>query len=227
MKWAVAFFLLAPGFSAFSAENQTLPSDSAFLEKAKDILGDRFHYVQQRVNRLGSKTIELEAYLSAQADLELGKDIFSDYGGLAKWILPGVNERPTGGTYYMHFLGIVWDPKISNQITTKLAFTLPFFTQELERSFVLARTPSKECFNLEVESLPSDSSLIERVTGGFKLCGIPKQKQRAWGYVRGAAVFRSWFIYEAISDRVLKKEAGERILKIIENYQTEENRRRK
>ena len=75
------------------------------------------------------------------------------------------------------------------------------------------------------ETLVHPEASIAKAKGTLKVFRAP-QPNRLWFYFTGESLFRSWIFYEALPERLLTRESGERVLTVIENYQQEEQRRR-
>jgi len=211
-------------FCAHSAAQVSLevPSDEQLYQLLKTNLKGQGDFMKRNVKRLGNKTIELEVLISAEADVHATSNILANFDRFPIWALRGINERPSGKSYYLKILGASWN-KVFSILTVKVAFDLPLFHHRGERQFRVETASQKEVFTLKTETLPVEGAVITFAQGLMKVFRAEGEKDRAWIYFKGQATLRYWLLYEAFPENMVGRETGDRVQTLINNYQQEED----
>lgn len=196
------------------------PEEAKIYAKLEEKLGTELKCIV-RVQPVGFPTIEMEAFLSAEADRKLTTAILSDNSKYASWVLPGINERPktTGGSYYIHILNIVaLSPGL---LGLDLNLSIPVLGGPFQRKFHMWTSQNDAVFTLGGAALPKEDSIIIGAEGFLKVFPAGNDSSRVWIYVAGTLRVKNW-IYHLFPQKPIEREAQERIQKIIENYQKAE-----
>ena len=129
----VALFVIWPslGFAA-----PVIPSsEMALYDRVKLTLAGKGDHVEQTLQRLGDRTINIETFISAEADAEKATKILGEPWNYGKWALPSLNNRPSGGSYRIQVESLSPSPSDSNLIGAKFQVNLPLLTKKMERFF--------------------------------------------------------------------------------------------
>src|SRR5690606_15532083 len=102
---------------------------------------------------------------------------------------------------------------------------LPFLKKNRARTFSLAASPSKGGFSIVGETSVNAKSSVKRARAFMKAYPSEKSPGVIWVMVKAVVEFRNWLVYEALPERVLLREVGDRLQYIVTNYETEESRR--
>ncbi len=199
--------------------------DTALLAKLREKLKGKNDYIERNVERLGDKTLKVESFISMEGDLLWFGKIASDVQDYETWLLHKINERPDGGTYPVKVTALekVKDDPYALISEMKIDFPLVKKTLRRKMRFVPTATPTKVIIDAEMPDL--DDSMLS--SGNCRLVFVKAEGEagRMWGHLEGKVKIRNWFLYEALPTRILKREAGERFLQVVNNYLAEENRR--
>lgn len=230
MKRALFCFLLL--FSAFTslcphAQGLTLLPDAEIYKQVRSQLKGQSDFIKRDIHKAGKKTIEFEAYISQDGDIKLAPEILSNIGDYGRWVLRGINKKPGGGSYYLQFRSLREDPPGSKTLRSDFVFVLPLLRKEMQRDFRMGTTAQKgDVFTLSGEALPNEKSPLEAAEGILRLYPAEGMPGRVWIYIKGYARLRNWLLYEALPERLMAGETGERIQLILDNYMAEEERLR-
>lgn len=224
MKTRSAFLLLF----VFCAQTLavTLPSDAEVYNRVRDKLKGQGDYVKRDIHKAGNKTIEFETFISLEGDIKLAPEIIGNIADYGKWALNGVNKKPSGGHYFLQFRSLEEKPPHSKILRADVVIVLPIFEKELQRDFKLETSQNGDVLTLSGEALPNENSPIATAEGFVRIYPAEGMSGRVWIYVKGRAQLRSWILYEAIPERLMFGETGERIMIMLENYLVEEERLR-
>lgn len=198
-------------------------SDEVLLPKLRQKLGSEPDYFERNVKRMGHRTITLEVTLSTHGEYALARDILPDIRGWPGWALEKINERPDGTKYLIQVLGLEPMPDPAMMLA-KLFIDIPVFRQKTERALHFKSERGPASATVEVETLPSETGLIEVLRGVGRVFPAEGRADRIWFYFQGEVKLRSWLVYEALPERLLKRETGDRIRRIMDNYVREEDR---
>lgn len=206
------------------ARGLTLPPEAEVQKKLADRLTGKEDYSERVAKRMGNRTIQVEGLIAMDGDIALAQEILSDPKEFGRWLLPNINTRPSGGEYLVKVLGLDLLSGTTNHLVTKLRFDLPLFQKDIE-CHMLVGTERKEKWlqlNANVESM--QGTYIEHFHAVLQF--FPREKGKLWVYAIGEVRFKHWILYEALPDRLLTRETGERLQIAIDNYLNEENHRR-
>jgi hypothetical protein len=220
----VRLFLVVFYFCSHSAAEVALqvPPDDQIYQVLKATLKGQGDLLRKKVKRLGNKTIELEVFISAEADTHAAANILANFERFPIWALRGINERPSGKSYHLKILGATWNKPLSI-LTVRVAFDLPFFHHRGEREFRVETISQKEIFTLKTQTLPAEDAMITFAQGLMKVFPAEGEKGRAWIYFKGQATLRYWLLYEAFPETMVGRETADRVQTLINNYQREED----
>ncbi len=181
-------------------------------------------YFQRTVRREGNKTVNWEAFIALEADKTRVPEILSNFSQLPFWTIRNINLKPGGGTYRLQIVELKTDAKDPSLLNAEFLLNVPAFHQNINRQFKLAAIRDKEVFTLRGESLPNDSSVIESVQAVMQVYPAEKHPGYVWIYASADIKIKYWLLYEALPERLLKNESGERIQILLDNYVAEETR---
>ncbi len=221
---ALMVWLLALWPGRLSALALILPSDEAILAELRTRLAGQDEAVHREIKRKGNRTIEMVNCIATEMDPRLAPAILADTRHYADWALNGINQRPTGGTYVALLHGLNVDPKTPDLLTVTFSFDLPLFRTPRSAAFQMESSTEKGIFTLTAEALDT-SGTFTHADIALKVFPAPRPGF-SWLYARGEAQLRSWVLYEALPEKLLNRESGERIRIILDNYLREENSRR-
>jgi hypothetical protein len=215
----LAFF----GTGAALASALVLPPDAEILATLKNRLGGEQETVQREVKRTPNRTIEITNFILAEMDPKLAPAILADYRHY-DWVLTDINRRPTGGTYFALLLGLSVEPQTPDPLIVKFAFDLPLFNKPHEAPFKMETHTDRGVFTLNAEAMDT-SGTFTHAEVALKLFPAPRSGY-SYLFVKGEAQLRSWVLYEALPEKLLNRESGERVRIILDNYLREETARR-
>ncbi len=200
------------------------PDDQKIYDRLQQEIRLKGDVPSVKIARLGNKTIQMEVFVSAEAENKLAVEILSNFGRYAAWVLPGINDRPKnkGGQYYVQILNILNEGP--DQLLIQLRLAVPLFDQPFQRKFLMNIQKSIEIFTVNGRADPLEHSVVEQASGYLKLFPAKADRTRLWIYTHGIVQLRPWLLYEAFPTRAVEREAGERIATIVQNYQKEESR---
>lgn len=201
------------------------PTDEEILAKLKLKLGDKAEYTERNLRRIGNRTLELEVFVAGEGSYETATQVFSDWSHFADWALKNINRRADGGTYYMKINGLSVSATDNSVLEINSFLDLPMIKKEVKQKFRMkTEKPTKGVFTLSGEVILDEKSLLDTAGGYLKIFPVEGKSTRLWVYIRGEAKLKSWVIYEALPERLLTRESGERIQIVMDNYLTEEDR---
>lgn len=220
------FLLFIPSF--LFADLPKEPTDEEALAKLTKVLSKQVPpYSERHIQRVGNKTILFEAYIAVEADAKLTATILSDFKNIPNWALININNKPGGGTYYVKVQEIKPDPKDSSLLNGFFKIDVPVFKSVLHGVFKLSSEEKASVFNFRGKMIPDTNSVLDSADAVLKSFPTPKKSPFRWIYVYSTVVLRNWLLYEAFPERLLKRESGERIQIVLDNYQNEEERLKK
>ncbi len=199
--------------------------DEAILSLLRTHLKGKGDHIERTVERIGGKTLRLESFISMEGDLGWFGRISSDVQQYSSWILNQINERPEGGTYPVQLTGLAKDSTDPLGLFAEMKLVFPLIKKTLRRQMRFVPNIKANRVRIDAEMPNLDDTMLS--SGRAQLVFFPAQGDpgRLWGYVEGTIKIRNWLLYEALPTRILKRDAGERFLQIVNNYQAEENRR--
>lgn len=216
--WLIALCLVASRAPAIS-----VPTDAEILKQLKEKLATRGDYVDRKIQRMGNKTIEFESLVSTEADFGHATTILSDFSRYGKWGLTNINNKPSGGTYLLKVLNVEVQPKSPQTLITTILFDLPLLKHELRCYLNLHAIKKPDVYTI-LGDVDGAGTYIESVEMVFKMFPAEKTPHRVWIYAKAIVKIRNWLLYEAMPDQLLKRETGERLQIVLDNYLREEDR---
>lgn len=202
-----------------------IPSNDKILTLLRAKVGTKVdNYYERSVKRVGDKTVAVEIFASSEGDYKYAPKIFGDFPKYREWILHNINKRPSGGTYYLQMKDLVVKPGEPDIIVGNFVVDLPVFKKDMFRRFRAKSSQDKESFLVTVESVPLPDSVIGSGDGFMKVFPAPNNGTRLWYYLRGEVKIRNWLLYEALPDKLLARESGERVQQLLDNYLAQEDR---
>jgi len=198
--------------------------DSIVLPRLRQKLKGQTELSVRTVKKAGNRTVEFESILCQEGDIKFAPEILANISEYGRWALKNINVHPGGGTYYLQINALTVDPKTPDILKSDTILNLPVFHKEIQREFKMHGERKGDVFTLAGEALPNEKSLIEDAGGYMRVYPAEGMPGRVWIYVHGSATLRNWFIYEALPERLLTSETGERIQIVLDNYLNEEER---
>ena len=225
VNFLAGFLLLFSSIQGASSLVPLITAKDTFPKVEAALKNHSSDFFQHTVKRMGNKTIALEAFISFDADWNTLKKITQNIPDYPKWVMPRINERGAGDKFFIRINSIKPDEKKPNQLDIEVALALPGLNIPIQRSFSCQSVPSENpaVITMNVNTLPSKDSQVQDLAGYFHLFKNPKNPNMVWGYFQVSVVLRHWLVYESIPERLLQREAGDRIKIILENYQNFEN----
>ncbi len=213
-------------FSAFSySEEFKVPSDKDALAAMKTVLHGKNEYIQRSARRLGNKTLEVDCYVSMAADLATFAKVTSDFGDLRNWALFDINKPgPSESGYLLELHDL--NQKEKEKLSAKFSFNLPFFTRMRGRTFKMTTHAEPKSFTLIGETQLNENSAVKMANAYMKALPAQGKPGNIWIQVKAVVVFGNRFFYEALPEKVLLREVGDRLHYLVQNYQKEESRRK-
>lgn len=210
--------------SLFAASLTDFPSSDELLPKVKKQLAGKGDMAIREIERLGNKTIQMEAFVSTDGNYDMAKKIFPNFAAYPDWTIKDINKNSSGKTYVIQIQGMKWDPKDAMmEILYDLA--LPVYRYKGgARKYKVTEVKDEKTLCIEVNAGSMKDAFIETSKGRFYVWPAPGERDRLWFYFRGYVTIGPWLIYEALPEQVVKKESGERVQTLLQNYQKEESR---
>jgi len=202
------------------------PDDAEILAKLRTKLKGRDEHIERSIKRIGNRTLELEVLISSDGTYPLASQIFGAWQHYSNWALKNINKRPSGGEYFLLVRGMKVAPKDKSILALDLFVDLPIYRKPLEREFRIKTAEEKGVMTLTVESVLNEHSLLGAAKGFLKVFPAEGKPNRVWIYLNAKATLKNWLVYEALPEKLLTRESGERIQTVMENYLEEEHRRR-
>lgn len=223
MKFVRLGFIFLFTFSIHSTPSLGLSAeDQTLFDKTKLKLLNRGDMIVRTLERIGNQTIELEAFVALETELKMAGRIFSDFAQFETWAMPGINDRPSGGKYYVRILEIKSDAK--DRITMKLALTLPVFKRNVICPFKLSTRTERDVFTFRADSIAQEGSIVHYARGTMKFFQDSSNPHRLWVYLKGQVNLKHWILYETFPLPYIARETGDRIMIVMDNYLKEESR---
>ncbi|MBI4403448.1 MAG: hypothetical protein HY537_04765 [Deltaproteobacteria bacterium] len=218
----ILLFILTLGWTFLG--QAVSPEDNEIISKFQKIQS-RGDFVEKTVRRIGKQTLELESFISEEADLKVVPKVFAAFGDYGKWALAGINVKPKGGRYYVQILDLVPEPSDPTILQLRLSLEFPLYHSKLMCRIKMKTTQEAGVTTVRATMIQTPDSIVESAEGFLKIFKSPQADNRAWFYVKAYVTLRVWLLYEMVPLPVMTREAGERIQMIVSNYQKEEDRR--
>lgn len=215
-------FLLV--LSHFAFAELVLPPEKETYQALRQVLKGQGDRLVRKIAKKGQRTIVFEAMISQEGDFKLAPFILGNLRNYGRWALKDVNKKAGGGSYYLQIRDLKVDPLESVVLHTDCYFSTPVYHKEMQRDFRMRFSQGEKVFTLAGEALPNADSPVASADGFMRIYPAEALPNRVWIYIQGEAVLRSWLLYEALPERVMGSETGERIQTILDNYLAEEDR---
>lgn len=201
------------------------PTEEEVYKKLQEVLKKQTGpFAKRTISRVGNKTIEFEAFISTEADETLLPPILSDFKNYPNWAIKNINQKPSGGNYYVKLKDVKSDPKDDSIIHGLISIDLPVFHSQLVGFFKLSSENKAPVYTLRAKMVPATNSILESATAVLKAFPAENRPGYKWLYVRADIFLKNWLLYEALPDKLLRKESGERVQIVLDNYSDEEER---
>jgi hypothetical protein len=219
----LAILLLCP--PGWSDDQLAIPSDQTTLQEMREVLRDKSDFVDRKAKRLGNKVLQVDCFLSIAGDFETFKKVSSHLPGWRDWALIDINLPLPGQSEYILQLHDLLE-NTPSVMTSVFSFNIPFFKNHRSRSFNTTTTLNDKALLIVGETLPAEKSAVKRAKAFMKAFPGENKTSHIWVNVKAMVEFNSWFFYEALPEKVLLREVGDRLTYLAQNYQREESRRR-
>ncbi len=203
------------------------PSDPTLIfNKIKSSLNpttmDQF---QHSVKRMGNKKITLEAFISLEADWNKLKKIATQVSDYPKWVFPRINDRGGGEKFFIQFASISALANHPNTLDIDVFLNLPALKIPVRRLFLFEPVPHPDStvFIMRVTALAVEDSPVKDLSGFAYFFKNPKNPSQIFSYLDVSVVLTHWLVYEALPERLLTRDIGDRLKILMENYQNYEN----
>lgn len=223
MKRLLCFLFLLQ-FTAFGEEFK-LPTDAEILASMKTVFAGKTEHINRAVHRRGNKTLEVDSFVALNGDFNLFKKISADFADWRNWALVEINTPQPGQSDYLlqlHDLNL----KPNKMVSAKYSFNLPFFSKLRGRSFKTTVTNDAKSFTLIGETLLNENSAVKMANAYMKAFPAEGKPGVIWVNVKAVVVFTNGFFYEALPEKIVLREVGDRLQYLVQNYQEEEARRK-
>ncbi len=216
-KYFLFLFLTTKAFSDFS-----IPSDAALISKLSPALSGKTEFYDTQVKRLGKNTLEVECFAALHGEISLFKKIVPKYAEWRDWLLADINlPEPGADAYVFQFHDIL--QQTADSVVTVFSFNLPFFGKQRTRGFNVKKIETDKSLALLAETQLSENSVVKTAKAYLKAIQPAQPSQTLWVGVSAVVEFKSWMLYQALPEKVVLREVGERLKIISENYKKEEN----
>lgn len=221
----IPYLLLSLFLSLAHALTVPLPPEAEVQKRLAAHLEGKGDFQDRAFRRIGERTLEFQGFISTEADYALLKTVLKEPAEYHRWLTPNINKRPSGGDYLIKLQSFHLAPEATQTLLAKLLFDLPVFKKEID-CYMDVKTEEKGA-NFWLTATV-DSNRPGTYIEGFQtvIQVFPKGPGRVWLYAIGHVKFKNWLLYEALPDRLLTRETGERLQIVIDNYLAEESLRR-
>lgn len=202
------------------------PTLETVLDQMRATFSNQREHVSRKIERLGveSRTVRVRTFISLQGNLNSFESIVRDAPHYRDWMFRDINKRANGGGYLVWFLDILARPEAPGEMLLKYKINLPFMGEK-ERNFKFDPMRSGDFFVLSVETRQAEDPVLQQGRGRLVAHASEKVPGYLWVVVEAMAQLKKKFLYEAFPENILNTEAGDRIHKVLMNYQNEEGRR--
>lgn len=223
MKTLFAFFLLWTVSLAAVTDELPTPTDAETLTYLKAKLGTRKDAVERSVRRLADLTLEVDSALVFPGDFSTFKKVAPDFSHWRDWTLHDINlPPPADGEYLLQIHDIV--EKEPGTVSAIFSFNLPLMRNHRARSLQMKVSQNPGAFLIEGETIPAEKSAVKRAKAFLKAFPAKDLPGHVWVQFKALVVFKNWFLFQALPDKVVLRELGDRLGYIAQNYQREEQR---
>ncbi|MBY0369584.1 hypothetical protein K2X33_02790 [bacterium] len=210
----------------FSISFPLLGAEDATLTKLTKAFKDTAPPIQQKVERKGDKTLEVESLLEIAGDLASFEMVAKDLPHWRDWAFEKINNPGEGQSDYIVQLHDAVS-KAPEQMTALFSFNLPFFGKNRTRSFHIQQSKIPAGYRIQAESLLNTNSALKSAKVVADAYLATTKKNMLWVAIHATVVFKSWLIYEALPEKVVLRELGDRLSTIVANFETESTRRKR
>lgn len=228
--------LLVLPFTVLSASSDRKPNAMAALKpisvdpkvalvKARAHLKGRGDLLKSELTRVGDKTIQVETFASIDGDIDMASQIIADLDSYPKWILNNINTSPTGDKYVIQFKGLKFEAAKPGRIGIQFALELPVFKHQGLSLVDVKTSRVGDAFAMSATGVPNPEAVIENLSGVMHVFRAEDDSNRLWFFLTGRMKLRPWLLYEALPERLINREAGDRLQILLNNYRAEEDRR--
>lgn len=192
------------------------PNPKFLFSRVRKELKGKPDTIVRKAEKQGNRVIYVDAIASAAGDYTRAKKVLSNFGGYPDWLLAQINESRKG-KFKFELLSVQYEPE---QSVLRLFFEYhhPILGKKVERAWTIKAVQSADMLCIEGQTVPDDSTLIERSTAIFYMWPAEGEPGRLWFHFTGAAQLRSWVIYQFVSESMLNRETGERIPIFLKNF---------
>lgn len=215
----VAVFLSCTGFALTGP--QTL--HYARLSEIFAGRGDQL-LVQVHRSETKTKTIEFELQLSRELNFIQIPKILSRISEYPRWVLPGINDRPGGGKFYVQFNDIQYSAERPQDLEIEYSLDLVVFKHEGKRAMKITTKYNPPVFSARLETRPNPQSVVVHLEAEMDCFPAERESGRVWCFLKGFVEIGPTILYEALPEKLVQKEVGPRIQLVLRNYVKEEDR---
>lgn len=184
-------------------------------------------YQERKINRIGNKTISFESIVAIESDPKLFQKIIFNVKDYSHWALKNINLKPGGGTYYIKIMDMKPEPSDPMTLRCFVTVDLPVFKHHLQALVKVSPDDKAKNFTVRASMVPDDKSILEGIEILSKVFPGENRPGIQWMYTKAHIVLKNWLLYEALPEKLLKRESGERVQIVLDNYTEEELRLRK
>lgn len=211
--------LCAPCYCEFTGENAEM------FKKAQAVLGSvSGDFTTQKITRVPPDKVDLEVFVSGEIDTEAATKVFFEPKLYEKWALANLNVRSDGEPYRLKLTELSPIDEEGKRLKSHFDLTIPLLTTSFTRMFTVVPTRSENVTTVNAIADAVADSFLEAAKIVLKIFPAPDSKSRAWVYMKGSIVLRSWIAYSALPDKMVERETGPRLHRILDNYFKEESR---
>lgn len=217
MGWLLTFGII---------RGETIPPSADLLPRVKSVLQSQENdYYSYTVRKLGNRKVELEGFVSLDADWNTIQTTAKKVSDYPKWIFPRINFRGKGESFYLLFNSMELVPEAPQDLKVEIALAIPAIKISVKKNFHFEFLPqaNPNQWTLTTRIVDPSDSAVESFSGYAHFYRPPHRSGRVWCYLNLSLVFNSWVIYESLPERLLSTEAGERLRILMESYQTLES----
>jgi hypothetical protein len=107
-------------------------------------------------------------------------------------------------------------------LTLPYKVNVPFFSRQRIRAFRMTSNTKDPGVSIFGEAILSENSPVKFTKGYMRVFPAENSKETLWILVKALVQFRGWFLYEALPEKLLLREMGDRIRRFTDNYVAEE-----
>lgn len=226
MLRTISILLTLFGLGLGIAENVevVIPEDSVLLTELNASLAFRHpEEILSTTRRMGDKTLEIKALFSAYATLDEATALLCDFGNYSNWALTHINDRLDGSQFMLLFHNIRLIPPTLGLLDVEFSIDLPFFRKQRFQSIAMRNVPGRIGPAITARTTDGEADAISRIRAFLR--AFPHE-DRVWVYTKSEIQLSSRILYEAFPEKIVMRETGERIRRILDSFYNETSRRR-